>query len=94
LTQNKRYATLRLRQLSNLNFFSLKEYHNILSFKLLFTVNMIELKEAHKKFVEHLTEKDRSQATILAYGKDIEQLIEFLENLSKTRTTRKRKLYH
>ncbi|KKP69799.1 hypothetical protein A2X44_04990 [candidate division CPR3 bacterium GWF2_35_18] len=48
---------------------------------------MIELKEAHKKFVEHLTEKDRSQATILAYGKDIEQLIEFLENLSKTRTT-------
>lgn len=47
---------------------------------------MIELKEAHHKFIDFLKEKDRSQATILAYGKDIEQLIEFLNQLNKTHT--------
>ena len=47
---------------------------------------MVKLKEAHQKFVDHLKEKSRSQATILAYGKDIEQLIEFLAGLEKSHT--------
>lgn len=48
---------------------------------------MIDLKEAHKKFTQHLQEKNRSQSTILAYGKDIEQLVDFLYSMDKTRTT-------
>ncbi len=44
---------------------------------------MIPLREAHQKFIEHLREKNRSQSTVLAYGKDIDQLIEFLEELEK-----------
>lgn len=35
--------------------------------------------EAQKKFVEFLKEKSRASATILAYGKDIEQLMEFVD---------------
>lgn len=45
---------------------------------------MIPLKEAHNKFIGHLKGQKRASATILAYGKDIEQLIEFLEDLNKT----------
>lgn len=41
-------------------------------------------REAHKKFVSILKEKGRASATILAYGKDIEQLIEFLEQDGKS----------
>lgn len=41
-------------------------------------------REAHKKFVSVLKEKGRASATILAYGKDIEQLIEFLEKDGKS----------
>jgi len=44
---------------------------------------MIKLDKAHKDFIEHLKGKKRSSATILAYGKDIEQLIEFLVELKK-----------
>lgn len=40
---------------------------------------MIHLEEAHQKFVGHLKEKNRSNATVLAYGKDIEQLISHLK---------------
>lgn len=40
---------------------------------------MIHLEEAHEKFVDHLRAKDRSHATVLAYGKDIEQLISHLK---------------
>lgn len=40
---------------------------------------MIALEEAHKKFITHLNDKSRSGATILAYGKDIEQLIGHLK---------------
>ena len=40
---------------------------------------MIPLEEAHKKFITHLRDKNRSGATILAYGKDIEQLITHLK---------------
>jgi site-specific recombinase XerD len=40
---------------------------------------MIPLEDAHKKFVDHLKEKNRSKSTVLAYGKDIEQLIKYLK---------------
>lgn len=39
----------------------------------------LSLRDAHNKFLAHLKEKSRAAATILAYGKDIEQLIQFLE---------------
>lgn len=39
---------------------------------------MINLKTAHKDFISDLKAKDRAIATILAYGKDIDQLVEFL----------------
>ncbi len=44
---------------------------------------MKKLTEAHKEFIEHLKSKRRASATVLAYGKDIEQLIEFLNELQK-----------
>ncbi|MDQ3098379.1 MAG: tyrosine-type recombinase/integrase [bacterium] len=40
---------------------------------------MIPLHEAHNKFISHLTEKKRSKSTVLAYGKDIEQLLGHLK---------------
>ena len=40
---------------------------------------MIELKIAHKNFINHLGEVGRSESTLIAYGKDIEQLVEHLE---------------
>src|SRR3990167_1938825 len=44
---------------------------------------MKKLDEAHKEFIEHLKNRKRASATILAYGKDIDQLIGFLEELQK-----------
>ncbi len=44
---------------------------------------MKQLREAHKDFIDHLKGKKRASATILAYGKDIEQLVQFLEELQK-----------
>src|SRR3989344_4510300 len=44
---------------------------------------MIPIRDAHRKFVDHLRDKNRSQSTVLAYGKDIDQLVEFLEELRK-----------
>jgi len=44
---------------------------------------MTQLHEAHSKFVGHLKGQGRSSATVLAYGKDIEQLIGFLKSLQK-----------
>lgn len=44
---------------------------------------MIALNKAHQEFVDHLKKRGRSSATILAYGKDIAQLIEFLVELQK-----------
>lgn len=38
------------------------------------------LTDAHKKFINHLKEKERASATILAYGKDIEQLVSFVKD--------------
>ncbi len=40
---------------------------------------MTELKIAHKNFIDYLGEMGRSESTLIAYGKDIEQLIEYLE---------------
>lgn len=45
---------------------------------------MIPAKEAHQKFVDHLKTKSRSTYTVLAYGKDIEQLVDFLRELKKS----------
>lgn len=42
-----------------------------------------KIRDAHKQFVEFLKGKKHSSATILAYGKDIEQLASFLEELQK-----------
>jgi integrase/recombinase XerD len=44
---------------------------------------MAKLKDAHKQFIDHLRERRRSSATVLAYGKDIEQLVGFLDDLKK-----------
>jgi integrase/recombinase XerD len=48
---------------------------------------MKKLREAHKEFVDHLKGKKRASATVLAYGKDIEQLVSFLEDLQKAEVT-------
>lgn len=41
------------------------------------------LKSAHSKFHDYLKSKKKASATILAYGKDIDQLITFLIDLKK-----------
>lgn len=43
----------------------------------------LDLKAAHKQFVEHLESRRRAHATIVAYSKDIEQLVAFLTNAGK-----------
>lgn len=45
---------------------------------------MISLSQAHQQFIGHLKGKSRASATILAYGKDIEQLVNFLQDQNKT----------
>ena len=45
--------------------------------------NQVRLRDAHTKFLDHLKGKSRASATILAYGKDIDQLVSFLEELQK-----------
>lgn len=44
---------------------------------------MTSLRNAHQQFIGHLQGKSRASATILAYGKDIEQLVDYLQALSK-----------
>src|SRR3989344_2353102 len=44
---------------------------------------MVPIQEAHSKFVDHLRGQGRSSATVLAYGKDIDQLKYFLADLNK-----------
>lgn len=44
---------------------------------------MISLKDAHQQFVGHLRGKSRASATILAYGKDIDQLVVALNTAGK-----------
>lgn len=41
--------------------------------------DQLNLTNAHKKFLDYLKEKGRTSATILAYGKDISQLLSFIE---------------
>lgn len=41
---------------------------------------MTKLLDARKQFIDFLKSKNRSSATILAYGKDIEQLVEHLKS--------------
>lgn len=48
---------------------------------------MVKLHDAHKQFVDHLKTKSRASATILAYGKDIEQLVQFLVDLKRAQVT-------
>lgn len=43
----------------------------------------IDIKDAHKEFKNYLSANKRSNSTIVAYGKDIEQLVNFLQELSK-----------
>jgi len=43
----------------------------------------LDLKTAHKQFVEYLSSRRRAHATIVAYSKDIEQLVAFLANTGK-----------
>lgn len=47
--------------------------------------NTMLLKQAHQEFVNYLKEKDRANATILAYGKDIEQLLDHVADLKRDR---------
>ena len=44
---------------------------------------MINLRDAHQQFIGHLQGKSRASATILAYGKDIEQLVSYLSAMGK-----------
>lgn len=39
---------------------------------------LVQLRSAHQEFINHLQELNRSTSTILAYGKDIEQLIDYV----------------
>jgi len=48
---------------------------------------MSVLTDVHKQFIDHLKGKSRASATILAYGKDIEQLVSYLQTLGKVDTT-------
>ncbi len=43
----------------------------------------IKLRDAHEQFRNFLKENKRSNSTIVAYAKDIEQLVKFLEELAK-----------
>jgi len=45
--------------------------------------NTLKLRDAHQRFQDFLKSKKKASATILAYSKDIDQLIGFLEDLKK-----------
>lgn len=47
----------------------------------------LELGSAHQQFVSFLTETKRAHATILAYSKDISQLVDFLGTIGKKTTS-------
>ncbi len=44
---------------------------------------VVDLDAAHQKFIEHLEQRRRARATIVAYGKDIDQLKLFLKHMEK-----------
>lgn len=43
----------------------------------------ISLRGAHEEFKKYLKDKSHSASTVIAYGKDIEQLVTFLETVAK-----------
>lgn len=43
----------------------------------------VPLRDAHQQFTNFLKENNRSTSTIVAYGKDVDQLVSFLGELSK-----------
>lgn len=47
----------------------------------------LDLKTAHTQFTQHLESRRRARATIVAYGKDIEQVTVFLTNMGKKTIT-------
>lgn len=48
---------------------------------------MVSLRDAHQQFIGHLKGKSSASATILAYGKDIDQLVNYLQAAGKTDPT-------
>ena len=44
---------------------------------------MVLFSDAHQQFIGHLKGKSRASATILAYGTDIQQLVEYIKGLGK-----------
>src|SRR6266446_2246718 len=46
-------------------------------------MKIIKIRDAHKEFLDFLKGKKHSNATVLAYGKDIDQLTLFLDELEK-----------
>ena len=48
---------------------------------------MVSLQETHEKFLKYLKDKDRANATIIAYAKDIDQLIESVAAAGKVSPT-------
>ncbi len=50
-------------------------------------LQIMTLKDAREQFIGFLKERSRSSATILAYSKDIEQLVDFLAKEGKTEAT-------
>lgn len=46
-------------------------------------MKQVKLRDAHEEFKNFLKEKKHSNSTVVAYGKDIDQLISFLEELQK-----------
>ena len=49
--------------------------------------DQISLKSLHQEFVNFLNGQRRAHATILAYGKDIDQLVTFLDNVGRKAIT-------
>ncbi|OGG34756.1 hypothetical protein A2363_03305 [Candidatus Gottesmanbacteria bacterium RIFOXYB1_FULL_47_11] len=43
----------------------------------------LDLKSAHTQFIQYLESRRRARATIVAYGKDIEQVTAFIANMGK-----------
>jgi integrase/recombinase XerD len=43
----------------------------------------VELRQAHEEFKNYLKQNKHSQSTVIAYGKDIDQLVSFLEEMKR-----------
>lgn len=44
---------------------------------------ILDLKASHQQFTDYLGSRRRARATIVAYAKDIDQLVQFLDNMGK-----------